>query len=89
MLDKRLIYYEEKRIKKRKFDKIHSVFKARDELVFVVKMIKSSSNKRKRENQFFIKFTKMRRKFTLLRNNPHVDYATTLFAMFVVTSNYE
>ena len=84
----RLIYYKGRRIGKGQFGEVHLVFRARDGLVFAAKTFKPLPNKRKHEEELPAWLTKIRREFTLMRDNPHVSYATALFAMIAVTPSY-
>ena len=74
----RLIYYQGRRIGKGQFGEVHLVFRARDGLVFAVKTFKPLPNKRKHEEELPAWLTKIRREFTLMRDNPHVSYAMAL-----------
>jgi len=85
----RLIYYKGKMIGKGEFGEVRLVFRARDGLVFAAKTFKPLPNKRKREEELPAWLTKIRKEFTLMRDNPHVSYATALFTMFAVTPGYE
>lgn len=74
-LRERLIYYEVNKIGEGTFDRVYKVIKARDGKVFVVKTFNSSPNKNKRRRddpdpEWLIK---IRREFTLMRDNPHVS----------------
>lgn len=55
---------------------VHLVFRARDGLVFAAKTFKYLPNKWKHEEELSAWLTKIRREFTLMRDNPHVSYAT-------------
>lgn len=80
----RPIYYKGKSIGKGEFGEVHLVFRARDGLVFAAKTFKPPPNKRKRKEELPAWLTRVRREFTLMRDNPHVSCAT---AMLAVTMN--
>lgn len=71
-----LIYYKRKFLGKGGFGEVHQVVKARDGLVFAAKTFKRSSNKRKGGEELPAWLEKIRREFTLMRDNPHVSYIT-------------
>lgn len=71
----RLIYYKGRKIGKGQFGEVHLVFRARDGLVFAAKTFKPLPKKRKREEELPAWLTKIRRGFTLMRDNPHISYA--------------
>lgn len=73
----RLIYYSVKYVEKGTFGKVMKIIKARDEKVFVVKTFDppQNSNKRKRDEPDPKWFMKIRREFSLMKNNSHVSFA--------------
>ena len=74
-LHDRLIYYEVKEIGQGIFGRVHKVIKARDGKVFAAKIFKPphNRNKRRRDEPDPGWLIKIRREFTLMRDNPHVS----------------
>ncbi|KAI9674976.1 MAG: hypothetical protein M1817_001382 [Caeruleum heppii] len=66
----RLIYYKGRRIGKGQLGEVHLVSRARDGLVFAAKTFKPLPKKRKHEEDLPAWLTKIRRKFTLMKENP-------------------
>lgn len=70
----RLIYYEVKNIGEGAFGRVHKVIKARDGKVFAAKIFNPppNKNKRRRDEPDPEWLIRIRREFTLMRDNPHV-----------------
>lgn len=69
----RLIYYIDKLIGKGAFGEVHRVIKARDGKYFAAKTFTSPANKRKLDDNEPAWLTRIRREFTVMRDNPHVS----------------
>ena len=71
----RLIYCEVKKIEEEVFGRVHKVIKTRDGKAFAAKTFNSppNKNKRRRDEPDPEWLIKIRREFTLMRDNPHVS----------------
>lgn len=79
----RPIYYKGKSIGKGEFSEVGLVFRAHDGLVFAALTFKPPPNKRKRKEKLPAWPTRVRREFTLMRDNPHVSCATVVLAVIM------
>ncbi|KAL9118861.1 MAG: hypothetical protein Q9187_004583 [Circinaria calcarea] len=71
-LGDRLIYYKGKSIGKGAFGQVHRLIRVRDGKVFAAKIFKhSTNNKRKLDEVDPVWLTKIRREFTIMKDNPH------------------
>ena len=70
----RLIYYQVNMIGEGEFGRVYKVIKARDGKVFAAKIFNTppSRNKRRRDEPDSSWLIRIRREFTLMRDNPHV-----------------
>ena len=68
----RLIYYKVKLIGQGAFGRVHKIIKARDAKFFADKTFNPPPNKRRRNEHDPEWLIRIRREFTLMRDNPHV-----------------
>lgn len=83
-LGERLIYYKGNSIGSGEFGQVHSVIRARDGKLFAAKIFKLPiNNKRKLDEVDPVWLTKIRREFTIMKNNPHVS--VTIMPALIMT----
>lgn len=71
----RPVYYNDKKIGKSAFSKVHRLIKARDGKYFAAKSFMPPINKRKHDEVNPMWLAGIRREFTIMKNNPHVSVA--------------
>lgn len=69
----RLIYYRTESIGKGFFGDVHKAIRARDGKLFAAKTFRDLPNKRKRNEVMPASLWRIRREFTLMKDNPHVS----------------
>ena len=74
----RLVYYNDKRLGKGGFGKVHRVIKARDGKFFAAKTFNTPAKKRKMDEVDPAWLTSIRREFDIMANNPHVSAQWTI-----------
>lgn len=71
----RPVYYIDKKVGKGAFGEVHRLIKARDGKYFAAKSFMPPTNKRKHDEVDPVWLAGIRREFTIMKNNPHVNVA--------------